>query len=486
MSDVLGARLRWEFLHLAVATLETTWVYVWVDALIGDGDPRLHFGWLLLYAITLVTWSRFLLHSDRWEEHKNVASLAFAVAGMLLIVQFAYAPHIGLLSLGDIRDIFLSFLHLVTGNINSLSVAGTALLVLWFRTIHITQEPLTFHFTSYRFRLGVLLVIGGLLVSAVRGTSVSAVTVFLYFGAGLSAIALARAEQVSSSSTAANELPFTPKWAGFLVSALAATLFAGWMLMLGFTNGLIGWLGYVFRPVLWLAEQALYILGLLIFYILFPILNFMLRLLQSTGVGEGMEEEFQLQEPQQPFEQLEQTDVTPPDWLNSPLIEVAGDAIPILIIAGIFLLIAWQLQRNRGRRETLETATREPVSAGSVQFGVGDLLGRGRKRLNALLRRLGPRGWFGTETIEDLYRNLLLWGARRGAPREPDETPYEYLQTLREVAGARAGDVERLTEAYVDSHYGEEPLRRDQLEEMRAAWRRINSDVPRRPAEDTG
>jgi hypothetical protein len=65
--------------------------------------------------------------------------------------------------------------------------------------------------------------------------------------------------------------------------------------------------------------------------------------------------------------------------------------------------------------------------------------------------------------------------ARRGYPRAIDETPYDYLPTLREAFPENQDEVEQITESYVAVHYGELPERREDLYAVRSAWRQIEA-----------
>ena len=82
-------------------------------------------------------------------------------------------------------------------------------------------------------------------------------------------------------------------------------------------------------------------------------------------------------------------------------------------------------------------------------------------------------GLFAAQTIRRTYAHLAALAARRGHPRRVDETPYDYLDTLRTAFPENQTDAALITEFYVLVHYGELPERRDDLAQVRAAWSRI-------------
>ncbi|MFH1139921.1 MAG: DUF4129 domain-containing protein [Pseudomonadota bacterium] len=56
--------------------------------------------------------------------------------------------------------------------------------------------------------------------------------------------------------------------------------------------------------------------------------------------------------------------------------------------------------------------------------------------------------------IRKVYRRLLGWGASRGRPRRPAQTPLEYLAGLRDLAPEAAEEAEVITRAYLEVRYG--------------------------------
>lgn len=76
-------------------------------------------------------------------------------------------------------------------------------------------------------------------------------------------------------------------------------------------------------------------------------------------------------------------------------------------------------------------------------------------------------------SVREMYRRLLRRAARRGVARRGFDTPGEYESILAaSLDGARA-DLSRLTAAYVAARYGAVAPSPDELQELTAAWRRL-------------
>jgi hypothetical protein len=65
-----------------------------------------------------------------------------------------------------------------------------------------------------------------------------------------------------------------------------------------------------------------------------------------------------------------------------------------------------------------------------------------------------------------------------GYPRSTTETPYEYLDTLTKVWPSNTGDAQLITAAYVKIRYGELPETQSELDEIKAAWQRLETTKP--------
>ena len=66
---------------------------------------------------------------------------------------------------------------------------------------------------------------------------------------------------------------------------------------------------------------------------------------------------------------------------------------------------------------------------------------------------------------------------KAGYPREKTQTPYEYLAVLCELWPGSSGDMTRITDAYVNSHYGQVPDSREELDRIRQCWERVQAQA---------
>ena len=68
--------------------------------------------------------------------------------------------------------------------------------------------------------------------------------------------------------------------------------------------------------------------------------------------------------------------------------------------------------------------------------------------------------------------------AVNGYPRADAETPFEYLAALAKAWPENQADTHLVTEAYVMVRYGELPESAESLDEIRQAWKRIETVPP--------
>jgi hypothetical protein len=89
-------------------------------------------------------------------------------------------------------------------------------------------------------------------------------------------------------------------------------------------------------------------------------------------------------------------------------------------------------------------------------------------------RRLSPEAG----TVREVYRQMLLWAASRGCPRDPSQTPHEYLKRLLEWLPDGKRELGFLTDHYVNARYGPSVPTRDGLERMTATGKIEESGRP--------
>jgi hypothetical protein len=152
-------------------------------------------------------------------------------------------------------------------------------------------------------------------------------------------------------------------------------------------------------------------------------------------------------------------------------------SIIVLMILIVLLFTWWRIQRerDRGTDESRESLFSTDILARSLL----SLLESGRDRLGQLVGLVDQFGLssrlLSAITIQRIYANLVRLAAKGGYPRDPAQTPYEYVETLSKAFPGRDAEVALITDAYVSSHYGQVPDSREELERIRQCWARVQA-----------
>ena len=78
-------------------------------------------------------------------------------------------------------------------------------------------------------------------------------------------------------------------------------------------------------------------------------------------------------------------------------------------------------------------------------------------------------------TADHFYARLLRFLAKRGCDRAPEQTPAEFLDTLRAKNLPCLDQIAEITNIFCDSHYGEQPLPPEQIERLKALLAQIEN-----------
>lgn len=131
-------------------------------------------------------------------------------------------------------------------------------------------------------------------------------------------------------------------------------------------------------------------------------------------------------------------------------------------------LLAWLVGLWRGIR----TGARHTVRL--IRREVARRLASGQPRPGARgwryvsLRRLSPR-----ERVRYFYLSVLHRSARQGFGRPPWMTPLEYDEKLSEELPAAAGEVDRLSLAFMEARYSEHEITSEECGRTKAVWRKV-------------
>ncbi|MFN8473247.1 MAG: DUF4129 domain-containing protein [Anaerolineae bacterium] len=454
-------RLRRELLRLATATFGAAWYYAaWSVAFTYLARPVEGPSFVLVWALSVLAMyvARYLN-----VERGNAGAVGWPVAaGALVSIVLAswLTPGIG----GPV--------NLVLGlrSFNGAAVVLTVgLFILWWRCVDAVRDGFNMGTTSLRFRLGVVMLFWAVILAAFVHLDLTAV-IFVFFAAALVAMALARVEDVSRSLGGV-VTPFNRTWALILAAAVTGVMLVGAIAVVVLTpdtiRTILGWLSplwfvltFVFIAIIALLARILEPLILFLIDALRPVADRMLRFTPQ---------QFQAPQDQEPLV-LER--YVPPVILDS----AKWLALIAVIVFALWLLAAWARQRRQttgeGVPELRESVWSAEAFADDARGLLDRLLGRFRRH----------RPGIATDSVRHIYASLQVLAAERGAPRPPDDTPYEYLPQLQSLLPAAAADLSLLTAAYVDAHYHEIEPTEAELGRAQAAWQRVRRAAEAVPA----
>jgi hypothetical protein len=347
------------------------------------------------------------------------------------------------------------------------AVLVVIVLLFWWRGLALAGRPLSVETVGYYFRAGVLLM-AITVTLATRLVAWSAIPFVLgYFFLGLVAIALARAEEVGRWRTG---LPF-PFSAGWLLSVVAAagasiliaigliSLFTGENLVQVLTR-----LGPIWEIVSYIIAGVMTLVVMLLTPLITAVANWLMQVARNAGV-------------QMPDLTLQPgVEMEPGDGYDAPMIDLSlyEPVLRGLLIAFAILVVALAFGRLWRARSQLGTVRTEPVR-GQRALGTA-LADRARRGFRSLVGQIGfLNRWYTAVSIRRIYAQMVATAGRRGYPRADSETPFEYLITLMGAWPDLSSQFGAITHAYVRVHYGELPETEQELEAIRAAWRRIQS-----------
>jgi hypothetical protein len=360
--------------------------------------------------------------------------------------------------------------------------AMLTLVYLWVRGIQLARRSLSVQSVGFGFRLGVVILLGLALV--IRGLLEQDLSGFIvaYFFFGLTAVALARVEEVNVLPNS-SQVPFSGFWVGTTIGAAALLTALGMLVAIFFYGGglrqVLQWLS----PLLVVVEVVVAGLGMLILTGIDAILS--LFSLNLSSLGQALREAMRRLGQMADMSRLvgpppADSSVRPPFMgILQAAISIGIPALAVLII----VLITWQRLRRARHREGDETYE-SLLTAEALANSLRGMVEAGRDRLvelAGLVNRFGVGTRFlSAISIRRIYANLLRLAAEAGYPRKQTQTPYEYLRTLHRVLPGSEADVALITEAYVNARYGEVPETRQELQVIRDCWERVRAREAKR------
>ena len=468
--DRLRIHARRELVFLSLGTIDVCVITPLVAALLSRIVPVRPLPVTAIFLCTVLAvhyLARLALHlSPRPTLRAALLGLGILVSGLLTVHQVLYAET----RLWD-PDWLVGIVASVRRQVASPEVLVFLLvLFLWWRGLVLAQRRLDSEHVAFRFRLGLLLIA----MTTALGESMLSWPyhrfVFVFFFASLLGVALARAEEVGEQYGGSRS-PFGLGWlATLVVAGLGVLLLAGGLAALLTPDNL----SLVLVPALYVVRFILFGLVYAMAWIAQILIAPLMAVFKQGELARILDEAARRMVPPEPPEMEEEAQAffLAPEQLV--MLRTVGVILAVLLL---LLLVISSLRRLRLRGGRQRDEERESVWEGAhLRRGLGDLLRRGRRRLDeaaaalshTLLGRL-----FAALTIRRIYAHLGALAAERGYPRSSSQTPYEYLPTLERAFPERREEVARITEAYVAVHYGEMPERPEELASVQVAWEGI-------------
>lgn len=478
--------LQRELLYLSWAVMDTALLVPLALALMSWGrywPPTTFFFWLLLVQLLAFNLTR-LLSAVRLPVSKQ---RLWMVGGLFLT--FLFTMRLMLYPVGGLFS--LSWLAAFYGNIaesgNLLwlrdAVVFALTLSVWWRGLRLATRQFHLARAGVRLRMGVLLFVPSAIwytngrVANGGATETIIPFILLFFLMGLTAVALVRAEEVSTKNSG-HAASLRPRWLGFIFGAawgtvtavgIVAALISGQLSML-----ISNWLTPVWTAVffLWATIKGT------ILYLITPFLlltglfaEWVINLLNSLFTRMGINELPALTVPAPGI-----TGVTPEATEEVLVLTTAPPnvkIITILLMVGGILLVALFL--GKLFREATLIAREGSDSARGSDGEKLPRLSLGER----ILDRLGLlRNWKTAVSIRRLYQQMEKAAAQAGYPRAVAETPYEYQSTLAQAWPEQTAETTQLTTAYVNVRYGEFPETEAEIDALKAAWKRLKNNSP--------
>ena len=462
------ANRRMTLLYLCLAGMEAAWITpLWLLIFTPAPSPWISYAGvlagLLIWTLVLELLSRTGVQSPAYD----LTVLALMALTSLLIVWAALYRAAPVSDVGWLRRMLGDIFNFSAGLPPAVGIIAINL-VLWQRATSATSRDPSFFNVGVSFRLGMLLLIAGAgLLSFLRGQSVVGF-LWLYFALGLIAVSIARiSEKASEAQSAGKALPMR-RFAQLLLAA-GVTIGAAWLLSTVFTPAGIRRFFHLFDPVWRLISPLAFALLMLIGQALNPLLlwfeAFILRLMRTSNLS-GFEIA-----PVAPAATEPSFLAKIPAWIPNLLVDalvVVGIIVAVLAVTG-FLVLYLERVRKGGLRDEDEDEGAERVTRAASWSGA-----RALRNAAGLIRRFG----IGTHllaaiSVQNIYANVSRLARDRGYPRRPAQPPDDYLPVLVRALGGFEDQLARITAAYMRVHYGDHPVSRAELAQLREDYRAV-------------
>lgn len=338
---------------------------------------------------------------------------------------------------------------------------------LWVHVARNSDRSLTFFSVGVSFRLGMLLALVSnslYILFARQPLAAALVYLWLFFGFGLLAVALARVDEkaINAIQSSGNALSWTRLAQLVLITAGAVVIAMGSALLYTPTTirTVLGW----FSPLWQLLGALILRIFFALFWLVTPLLERFAAWLRTLIA--------RLEPNELPPQEFAARDLVPGNadfgelLRNTTLLRYALIAFGLLVV---LVIIAFLFTRPRPR-----LVEDEAEASGTTGLAV-DLNPFQRLRsLADLLRRYGLRpGLLAAISVQNLYANVCRLAGRRGYGRAAAQPPDEYLPHLQRAFPGQEQALARLTAAYMRVHYGDQPADGTELAQLRGDYAAI-------------
>ncbi len=354
---------------------------------------------------------------------------------------------------------------------------------LWWRAASLSSRERSFFSVALGFRLGLLLLIVGGTMMAWRAPervpgAVQVLALYLFWG--LLAVALARADDKAGHSSGVSPTLLPVGRLLQLLAIVAVTVGLVYAAGVGLPpEQLIAFL-HRFDPLWavlgWLLSWLVYGLAFLLAQVVRGLVFLLAPLFEGLDLSELLE---QMQEQLQATAPQEEAPPSVQPWPYARFLflalRVGFVGLVLALLVGGFLLF---LARWRAEAEPPAQAEEAEVALPRSEEGVWQRLGRRLGAWSDLVRRYGVgRGLLAAISVENMYANLCRLARERGHPRRPWQPPDAYLPVLVRAFPGHEEALARITEAYMQVHYGDHPLDPAALAQLRADYAAIQAEL---------
>ena len=438
----------------------------WTEFSLPSATNRVLESPLLLYGVCWMTMIGYMVIIDLLDRrkvdspHREIIILLLVVSTSVLSVRFVLYPLADYTKLAWLKETALAVVDFSDGLLPPLALILVNAFV-WIRVAVFTDRELGFFSVGVSFRLGLLLsILGGALLTTMAGyPTLDAITYFaLFFACGLVAVAVARIDEktVGINGVGGSVIPLTrlAEMGGFIVFIFGATAIIQTMLnptsirkTVAFLNPVWNFIGWVFTTLI-----------LAIFLVIGPIIErFMNRLKLFSEGAKPLESNVEVGPPTD----FVMAETMVREWHVLRYCLVTGLIIAVMAVIWIYFL------KPDGEGETIEEEDEPTAPESSEGIRPGFPSFGNLRNWFQMLRKYGiSQGLLSAVSIENMYANLGRLARDRGHPRAPSLPPDKYLPELAAAFPDCDEQLARITDAYMQVHYGDMSIDRQILEQI--------------------